>query len=592
MLELPDRFKEVRMKKTAIALAVLAIFACGTSALLAQSAEDAKFKKFQDSFWDAYFKFYPTAGTLQGYTKYNDKLEDPSEGSLDKFNETLDGFNQEIVSKIDKTKLSAENQLEHEMYLDFLDLEFLKLQYTLPWNDNPLLYNQLFVQSLRSLLVKNGASGVASATARAKLIPGLVKRAKDNLKTPPQDYTQAAIAQMPAIIDFYRTEVPKLSGGAAALQTELVKAVGALEDYQRYLKGDLLAKSTGNFRMGESHLRTLRMTTQGHLPIIEEIVQRSLADFNNIRREMFLASISLYKIMYPNVNIEQLGRTKGEEQTRNIVIQGVLDKIKGDHVGRDEYIARISAAAAGIKGFIQQQGLINLPEENLAIEPMPGYFADGSWTTLQTPGALEAGGPYTLYVHPIPAAWSAEEAASFMEEHNNYYMDFMTIQRIFPGAFVPAYFTRKDPSVIKRIAPNQALLKGWPIFLEDMFMESGYGNYDLRMRLNQLKLLLKTVIDFQMDINIHEGTWTKEKVIDYMTVRGFMTKAEAERRWNQIVLNPGEAAHSYIGYQEILDLEQDYRKLKGEAFNTKDFLQKLLSYGAIPLRTLKIKMAQ
>jgi len=219
------------MKKTATIIAVLALVACTTGVLLAQSAEDAKFKKFQDSFWDAYFKFYPTTGTLQGYTKYNDKLEDPSEGALDKFNEQLDAFNQELVTKIDKTKLSADNQIDAELYLDFLDLEFLKLQYTIPWQDNPLLYNDLFVSSLRSLLIKNGGSGAASATARAKLIPGLVRRAKDNLKNPPQEYTQAAIDQMPAILDFYRMDIPKLSGGSSALQTEVVKAVAALEDY-------------------------------------------------------------------------------------------------------------------------------------------------------------------------------------------------------------------------------------------------------------------------------------------------------------------------------------------------------------------------
>lgn len=580
------------MKKTAIALAALLVLACGAGALLAQSPEDAKFKKFQDTFWDAYFKFFPTAGTVQGFTKYNDKLEDPSEGALDKFNEVLDGFNQELVSKIDKTKLSADMQLEHEMYLDFLDLEFLKLQYILPWEDNPLMYNELFVQSLRSLLVKNGAAGVASATARAKLIPGLVKRAKDNLKTPPQEYTQAAIDQMPAILDFYRVEVPKLSGGAPALQAELAKAVTALEDWQRYLKGDLLAKSTGNFRMPEAHLRTLRMKTQGNLPILEEVVQRSLADFNNIRREMFLVCIPFYKIMYPHIDIEQLGRTKGEEQTRNIVIQGVLDKIKGDHVAKDGFIDRIKTAAANLKGFIQQQGLMNLPDADLAIEPMPAFCADGSWTRLMTPGAFEASGPYTLFVKPIPDGWSAEDTASFLEEYNNYYIDFMAVQKIFPGPFTAAFFTHKDPSIIKRMAANQGLLNGWPIFLEDVLMESGYGNYDLRMRLNQLKLMLKTVIDFQMDINVHEGTWTKDKVLEYMTVRGFMTKAEAEHRWNQIVLNPGRGAMPYIGYQEILDMEKDYRKLRGEAFSVKDFLQKLVGYGAIPLRSLKPRMAQ
>jgi hypothetical protein len=576
------------MRKTAIALAALAIFACGAGALLAQ---DADFKKFQDKFWDAYFKFYPTAGSLQGYAKYNDKIEDPSEGALDKFNEALDGFNQELVSKIDKTKLSPDLQVEHEMFLDFLDLEFQKLQNIVPWEYNPLLYNDLFLNGLKSVL-KNGANGVTAAAARAKAIPGLVKRAKDNLKTPPQDYTQAAIDQMPGIIEFYRTEIPKLSGGAAALQAEVAKAITALEDYQRYLKGELLPKSTGNFRMSEAHLRYLRMTTQGNLPILEEIVARSLADFNNIRREMFLVCIPFYKIMYPDIDIEQLGRTKGEEQTRNTVIQGVLDKIKGDHVGRDEFTGRINTAAADLKAFIQQKGLVDLPQDALAIEPMPAWFGTTAWTRLVGPGAYEPAGAYTLYVQPIPAGWSAEQAASFLEEHNNFYMDFMAVQKIFPGPFVPTAVTRKDPSVIKRMAPNQGLLKGWPVLLEQLLVENGYGEFDLRMRLNQLKLMLKTIIDFQMDVNVHQGTWTKEKVVEYMTGRGFMSKAEADRRWNQIVLNPGDGAQTYIGYQELLDMEKDYAKLKGTSFSAREFLQKLLSYGPIPLRTLKIKMVQ
>jgi len=580
------------MKKTAIVVAVLAVCACATGALWAQSAEDAKLQKVLDSFWDAYFKFYPTAGTLQGYTKYNDKLEDPSEGALDKFNEALDGFNQELVSKIDKTKLSADRQIEHEMLLDFMDLEFLKLQYMLPWNDNPLLYNDLFVQSLRSLLVKNGASGVTAAAARAKLIPGLVKRAKDSLKNPPPEYTQAAIDQMPAIIDFYRTEVPKLSGGAAALQAEVVKAVAALEDYQRFLKGELLAKSAGNFRMRDWHRRILQMTTQGNLPIVEEIVPQSATDVNNIRREMLLVCIPFYKLMYPDIDIEQLGRTKGEEQTKNIVIQGVLDKIKGDHVAKEEFVNRVSSGVGHIRAFVEQQGLINLPADALAIETMPAYMANGRWTHLQAPGAYEASGPYTLYVRPIPDAWSAEDVTAFLEEYNNYYIDFMTVQRIFPGTFVPTVLVRKDPSIVKRIAANKGLIDGWPIFVEDMVMEAGYGNYDLRMRLNQLKLLLKTALDFQMDISVHQGTYTKEKVLDTFMTKGFMSQVEAERRWDQIVLNPGELSTPYVGYREIMSMENDYRKLKGDAFNVKEFMQKLLDHGAIPLRKLRTLIAQ
>ena len=64
------------MKKTILTLTVLAFLVFTAGSLLGQTPEDAKFKKFQETFWDAYFKVFPTQGSLQGYTKYNDKLED------------------------------------------------------------------------------------------------------------------------------------------------------------------------------------------------------------------------------------------------------------------------------------------------------------------------------------------------------------------------------------------------------------------------------------------------------------------------------------------------------------------------------------
>lgn len=583
------------MKKTVITLTVLAFLAFTAGNVLAQNAEDAKFKKFQDTFWDAYFKLFPTLGTMQGFTKYNDKLEDLSQGVIEKFLDSVDAFNQELVSKMDKFKLSPDLQLEHEIMRDFMDLQVLKLEDSLFLVDNPLYYNDLFVNSIRSLITRN--PGAPTAAARAKLLPGLIKRAKENLKTPPQEYTQAAIKQLPGIIDFYRTEVPKLAGAANGLLAETQKILIALDDYQRFLQNGLLPKSTGNFRSPEAHRKLLRYLSQGNLSIEQDIVARSRADYNNIRRDMFFVCMPFYKIMYPDVNMDQIGaniadRAAREEQIRRVVIQGVFDKIKVDHVGRDEYIGRIGQAAASIKNFIQQAKLLDLPDENLAIEPMPPFMTGTLWYMLAGPGAFEPTGPYTLYVRPIPADWPADLATSFLEEHNNYFIDYLAIQRAYPGSFVPTYFTRKDPSIIKRIAGNQALPKGWPLYLEDMLVLNGYKNYDLRSRLNELKVLLKTVIGFQMDMNVHEGTYNKDQVVNYMMRGGFMTQAEAERHWDFIVLNPGESSLPYIGFQEVLDMEQDYRKLKGNAFSQKEFLQKLLSYGAIPLRTLKTKMSQ
>jgi uncharacterized protein (DUF885 family) len=85
---------------------------------------------------------------------------------------------------------------------------------------------------------------------------------------------------------------------------------------------------------------------------------------------------------------------------------------------------------------------------------------------------------------------------------------------------------------------------------------------------------------------------TKEQAIQYMTRVGFQSGVEAEQKWNRILLNPCNAAYAYIGYQEISDMEKDYKKLKGEAFSQREFLQRLLGYGALPIRHLKTRLAQ
>lgn len=588
------------MKKAIIAAVALALVALGTPGTVAaqQNTEDAKFQKFLDSFWDGYFKFFPTAGSVAGYAKYNDKIEDLSTGAVDKFHDQLDLFNTELVSKIDRMKLSPDVQVDHEMMVDFLDAIYINLEMLVPWEYNPLYYNEILAAALRAVLIKNGSpldARVKLATDRAKLIPGFIKRAKENLKTPPRIYVETALAQMPALIALYRTDLAGLAAGAAGqalLTTELGKAAAALEEYRTFLQNDLLAKSTDNFRVGDAHPRLLRNKTQGTLAINEEVVARSKADVTNIRRAMGLVCLPFFKIMYPKVNADQIVAQRGEEAGLNAVIQGVLDKMKVEAPARENYVATIGEMSASLKSFLGQNQIIDLPAADLKVEPMPAYAQGVAWSRLVGPGPFEADGAYTLWIQPVPDAWTAEQTAQYLGEQNRLFLEFLTVQRVFPGRFVPTAVSRPGSSIVRRMAANQALLKAWPLGLGETLITSGYGSYDLRMRLFQLKLLLKNAIDFQMDINIHQGTFGKDQVVKYMTQFGFMTQAEAERRFTEIVLNPGEAAATYVGYQEILDMEKDYKALRGEAFSQKEFLGKLLSFGPIPLRLLKAKMAQ
>ena len=575
------------------------ILAAFTGLQSQQNAEDAKFSKTVDTYLDVYWKFYPTAATLAGYYKYNDRLEDFAESNIEKYLESLDKFNAELVNKIAKDKLSPEIQIDLDFLRDALDLDMLRLEKIVPQQLNPIYYNEIILQSIRGLLVKEFAAmdtRLKSATERAKALPGFIKQAKLELKTPPKEYTEAAIKQFPAILDFYKTEVSKLIANAGAeakakFQTELAKAIVALEDYQRFLQADLLAKSTGNFRLGEAHQRMLQLTVGGTL-MLKEIGDRALTDTKNLRRDMFISCMAYYKIMDPKFDIEKPPANLSQDQLWNNVISHVLNKIKNAQPTKEEWFNKIKAAADDVKAFIEKTKLLEMPPETLAIEPMPALDRDSTLAKLVTPNPYEPAGSYTVQVNPYPESLPADQTQAFMDEYTNYLLPIWTIQRVYPGTFFPAAFTRKNATLIRRLYPNQALIRGWPLYAQDMFIYAGYNNYDLKQRLSELKLKLRALIDFQLDVNVHEGSYTKEQAIRLMTITGFQTPAEAERKWNMIVLNPAQVSYPYIGYQEILDMEKDYKNLKKDAFSQKEFLQKLVSFGPLPLRILKTKIAQ
>jgi hypothetical protein len=589
------------MRKIVIlAFILIFVLSCAGPVLSQQNEEDGKFQKIIEEYLDALWKFYPTAGTMAGFHQYDNKVGDFSEKNVEKRMEELDEFNQSLVTKVDRTKMSPEYQIRHEMMMDALDLERLKFEQLIPWEYDPLFYNTIFTHCVRPLLKNDFApleTRAKNATERLKDLPKLIKQAKEILKNPTQISTETAIKQFPSIFEIYRTELPTLVSQVPEEQrnkllSELGKVIPALEDYQNYLSSELLSKSTGNFRLGEAHVRLLRLTLQNNIPI-QELVERARADVKNITEvEMAIVCLPLYRLMYPEVDMQQLTAQRGENEARRIIIKGVMDKIKEEHVSKGEFIDKIQSMAGDIKSFLNEKQLVELPDKDLNIEPMPAELQGMTWTRLVTPGAYETTENYLSQITPLPEEWSEEQTTSYLEEYNNYLLYFYTTRKIYPGTFVPSYYANQNASLLAKLYPSMSLLKGWSIPLEEKLIFEGFGNYDLKLRLNQLKLKLRIVTDFITEFQIHEGNWTKEDAVNYLMRVGLQSEAEAERKWNRILLLPGDAVYAYVGMQEILDMEEEYKKIKGDSFSQKDFYKQLLSHGAIPLRHLKKKILE
>jgi len=332
-----------------------------------------------------------------------------------------------------------------------------------------------------------------------------------------------------------------------------------------------------------------RMSFQNLAPL-QQIGEKAKVDISNIQREMALVCLSFYKIMDPKFNVEKPPSNLTEEQVRNVIISHVLDKLKIFHPTKDDFMEALKTSQQEVKTFIQEKELLdNLPDAELNIEEMPKIYQTGNRFRLIRPALYDSSNQYTLQIAPFDEESSEEEVQAILEEYNDFILPFYTARNIYPGTFVPAYLSLENASLPQKLYPNRALISGWPLFVEEMMALSGIDNYDLRVRLHQLKMKLKAAIDFILDLQIHQGGMTKEQAVNYMTRMGFQSKVEAEKNWERIVLMPLEAAYPYVGYQAILDMEENYKKIKGDTYSRKEFLQEILSYGPIPLRLLREK---
>ena len=203
------------------------------------------------------------------------------------------------------------------------------------------------------------------------------------------------------------------------------------------------------------------------------------------------------------------------------------------------------------------------------LEPTPPLQRNQRLVSLLTPSPYDQGGAYKVYHNPVAETLEGDQAKGFLDEYNNYFLKMWTLINGFPGSFVPTVSTRKNSSLLQKFIPNEGLNRGWSVY-RPMLIPAKIGNYDLKLLLNYMKLQLRPSIDFIVKIQVHEGNMTKKQALRLMTATGFRTAVEAERTWNTIVLHPFQSLYAYLGYQEILGIEAEYKTAKGEAFSRKN----------------------
>ncbi len=529
-------------------------FAC--SSKKGPSKADAAFETLAKAYIDKLLEMNPEGATLLGDHRFDDRLGDRSAAGI----AAQVAVNKDYLAQldqIDRASLSEGNGVDYDIMKINLERGIFEAEELREHEWNPLYYNM--GGAIYSLVAREFApieKRLASVEARVKRIPATLEVAKAQLQNPPKVFTETAILQNQGNISLLKEDlapfIQQAPGMEAQLKPAIDAAVAALEAYGTWLETDLLPRSNGDFRLGdEKWRRKLRFSLDSDLSK-EDIYARATADLAATQQAMYQTALPLYKTYFPNETDETT------LSDMKLVNKAVLDKLAETRPNNETIVGKAEKTLAEAIAFTREKKLVTVPDEPVKIIVMPEFQRGVAVAYCETPGPLEPEGETFYSISPTPETWTPERTESFFKEYNDYMLYDLTVHEAVPGHYLQGTHSNKyqAPTLVRAIFSSGSFAEGWAVYTEKVMADAGFGGPEVRMQ--QLKMRLRVIINSIIDQKIHTEGMTEEEAMALMMNEGFQEDGEAAGKWRRACLTSTQLSTYFVGSAEVEDIRKGY----------------------------------
>jgi len=542
---------------------LLVLISCACLSAVCGSAQ-----ALTDRFFDEYyFPYNPTAATSAGIHKYDDKLEDYSKKGVDARVAILKKFE----AQFDSQPAGADRDLVlNNIRAALLDLETIR-----SWEKNPDNYSSGISSSAFTIMSRTFAppdARLKSLIARERLMPQVLKDARANLKNPPKIFTEIAIEQLPGIADFFNHDVPLAFKQVtdpkllADFKQSNSAVIAALDDYEKFLRTEMLPKSNGDFRLGaENYAKKLAYEEMVDIPL-DRLLQIGYDDLHaNQKRFREIAA--------------KLDPNKTPQQ--------VLADLEKDHPAPDKLLDAFRAQIVTLRDFIIARKIITIPSPVLPIlEETPPFERALTTASMDTPGPYENVAKEAFFNVTLPEKnWKPDRIEDFMRGFNRGTILSTATHEAYPGHYVQFLWMQQVNDRVRKLIGANSNAEGWAHYCEQMILDEGFST-DPKMRLGQLQDALLRDARYIVGIEMHTGKRTMEQGVEFFEKEGFQPHDLADRETKRGTSDPTYLYYT-LGKLQILKLREDYRKMKGAQFSLEEFHNAFMRQGYPPIKIVR-----
>jgi len=217
----------------------------------------------------------------------------------------------------------------------------------------------------------------------------------------------------------------------------------------------------------------------------------------------------------------------------------------------------------------------NVPDAELVIIPSPAYEKD-SGGGFYSAGAADGSRPGTYQVgtyNPQGISKAGPESTAFHESYPGHHMQ------------ISLALANESLHPILRYIGVSGSVEGWALYSERLADEMGIYSSDTA-RLGMLSNEAYRAARLVVDPGMHVMGWTRDDAIQYMlahTARGIDSLTSEVDRYAAV---PGQATSYLLGSLEIQRLRGKAERALGDAFDIREFHDRILANGGVTLPML------
>jgi len=304
-------------------------------------------------------------------------------------------------------------------------------------------------------------------------------------------------------------------------------------------------------------------------------------------RECYEASLRSYTTLgRSGEEVYALGRSTVEANRARVIELGrieyglddfteIIAHVKDDKADRfsskDEMLDFARAAVAGAEGRLDQWFGIK-PTRTVVVEPYPDYQEGTGVSSRYEPGSKDRPGVYRINRdQPQKSSRGGAEIVAFHEAYPGHHTQIAIAQ------------DRDDLHRITGIVFYSGFGEGWARYSEALAEEMGLYQTTTALISRRAWPARGMVVD----PGLHLMGWSRDKARRFMGESGRFSPEQLDQMVDRIAILPGQLTSYDSGALEIVALRREAEKALGEDFDIREFHDRVLENGTVPLRLLR-----